>query len=79
VNGQLQNAQQQVNNGFQQTQQAVTSQMPPPNQQYPQPYPQQMPPGQQAPASPTSWNPFATSATSLPPARATPPPSIPKY
>ena len=38
----------------------------------------QMPTYQQPPAN-TSWNPFATSAQSLPPARATPTTTVPRY
>jgi hypothetical protein len=67
-----------VNNGFQQTQQAVTSQMPP-NPQYPQQPMPGYPPQQPSATTTSAWNPFSTSATSLPPARATPPPSLPKY
>jgi len=68
---QMQAGQQQLNNGFQQTQQAVTAQMP----QYPQQMPQAPAPTQPS----TSWNPFATSGSSLPPARGTPAPGLPSY
>ena len=63
VQQQMQAAQQQMNNGYQQVQQQVTAQMP----QY------------QAPPPANSWNPFATSASSMPPARATPSTSVPRY
>ena len=70
---QLQNQTQQAFNGMQQQaqqylapgQQQVTAQMP------------QWQPANNAPS--TSWNPFATSATSLPPARATPVQTVPRY
>jgi len=66
-NQQLQNAagqyQQGLNNQLQAAQQQVTAQMP----------------SYQQPAPTNSWNPFATSASSLPPARATPPTGLPKY
>ena len=71
VQQQMQAGQQQLNNGFQQTQQAVTAQMP----QYPQQMPQAPAPTQPS----TSWNPFATSGSSLPPARGTPAPGLPSY
>ena len=62
-NNQMQAAQQQVNNQFQAAQQQVTAQMP----------------TTQAPPPANSWNPFATSASSMPPARATPTTAIPRY
>lgn len=62
-NNQMQGVQQQMNGAYQQTQQQVTAQMP----QY------------QAPPAANSWNPFATSASSLPPARATPTTAVPRY
>jgi hypothetical protein len=49
---------------MQQVQQQVTAQMP---QYQPQAAPN------------TSWNPFATNSSSLPPARATPPTTVPRY
>lgn len=66
MNGAQQQAQQYLNGA----QQQVTAQMP-----------QYQPPPQYQAAPNTSWNPFATSATSLPPARATPPPpsAVPRY
>jgi len=64
-------AQQQGQQYMNGVQQQITAQMPQYQPQYPQ--------YQAAPN--TSWNPFATSATSLPPARATPPPpsAVPRY
>jgi len=63
-------------------QQQVTAQMPQMQPTYQQPvyqqpaYPQQ--PAYQQPGA-SSWNPFATSATSLPPARSTPLQTVPRY
>lgn len=75
LTGAQQQAQQYLNAGQQQVQpymnaaqQQVTSQMP----TYPPAY-------QPQPAPNTSWNPFATPATSLPPARATPTTAVPRY
>ncbi len=62
-NNQVQAAQQQVNTQLQAAQQQVTAQMP----------------TSQAPPPANSWNPFATSASSMPPARATPTTAIPRY
>jgi len=62
-NNQVQAAQQQANNQLQAAQQQVTAQMP----------------TYQAPPPANSWNPFATSASSMPPARATPTTAIPRY
>jgi hypothetical protein len=59
----MQSAQQQMNNQMQAAQQQVTAQMP----------------TYQQPPTNTSWNPFATSAQSLPPARATPTVTVPRY
>jgi len=68
LNQQLQNAagqyQQGLNNQLQSAQQQVTA---------------QMPASQQTVTTTNTWNPFATNASSLPPARATPPTSLPKY
>ncbi len=63
VNNQLQGAQQQMNGALQQAQQPITAQM----QQY------------QTPPPANSWNPFATSSSALPPARATPATTLPSY
>jgi hypothetical protein len=91
MNNQLQGQTQQAYNGMQQqgqqltnqaqqalngAQQQVTAQMPQMQPTYQQPVYQQ-PAYQQQPAS--SWNPFATSATSLPPARSTPLQTVPRY
>lgn len=91
MNNQLQGQAQQAYNGLQQqgqqltnqgqqalnnAQQQVTAQMPQMQQPYQQPVYQQ-PTYQQQPTS--SWNPFATSATSLPPARSTPVQTVPRY
>ena len=95
MNDQLQNQTQQAFNSVQQqgqqvldqgqqalggAQQQITAQMP----QWPQQTPQYQPTYQsspyQTPSAPTTtWNPFATSATSLPPARATPLQTVPRY
>ena len=64
-------AQQQTQQYMNGAQQQVTSQMPQ--------VPQYQPAYQPQPAPNTSWNPFATSATSLPPARATPTTAVPRY
>jgi hypothetical protein len=53
----------QVQQGMQAAQQQVTAQMP----------------TSQQPGTNTSWNPFATSSQSLPPARATPATTVPRY
>ncbi|MGI9176787.1 MAG: hypothetical protein ACR2IT_02900 [Pirellulales bacterium] len=63
ANQYTQGATNQVQQGMQSAQQQVTAQMP----------------AYQAPPSNTSWNPFATSAQSLPPARATPTSAVPRY
>lgn len=80
-----QQAQQYMNAAQQQAQQAMTSGQQQ-AQQYmgaPQQVTSQMPTYQPAyqpqPAVNTSWNPFSTSATSLPPARATPTTTVPRY
>jgi hypothetical protein len=71
----LNSAQQQTQQFFNQAQQQVTAQMP--TYPYQQPYQQPYPP--QPVTANTSWNPFATSATSLPPARSTPLQPVPRY
>jgi hypothetical protein len=54
---------QQMQQAMPQMQQQVTAQMP----------------TYQAPTTNASWNPFATPAQSLPPARATPTTAVPRY
>ena len=80
ANQYMNQAQQQANQymnqgqqGLTNAQQQVTAQMP----AYQQPYPPQY--GQPAPPAGGSWNPFATSPQSLPPARATPVTTVPRY
>lgn len=63
VNQYTQGATNQMQQGMQSAQQQVTAQMP----------------TYQSQPTTTSWNPFATSAQSLPPARATPTSAVPRY
>lgn len=74
VNNQVQGAQQQVTNQLQGAQQQVTNQLQGAQQQVTAQMPQY-----QAPPPANSWNPFATTSSSLPPARATPTTAVPRY
>lgn len=72
---QLQN---QTNQAFNTMQQQAQQYLQPGQQQVTAQMPQYQPAGSTNPAN-TGWNPFATSATSLPPARATPVQTVPRY
>lgn len=76
MNNQLQNQTQQAFNGAQQQAQQYTNQAQQAFTNAQQQVTAQMP---QQPAPSTTWNPFATSASSMPPARATPVTAVPRY
>lgn len=79
ANNQLQaQTQQAFANGQQQAQQLFNPAQQPPVGG-PQPVTAQMPQYPPPQATNTSWNPFATSASSMPPARATPMNQVPRY
>lgn len=76
MNNQLQNQTQQAFNGAQQQVQQYTNQAQQSLTNAQQQVTAQMP---QQPAQTATWNPFATSASSMPPARATPLTPVPRY
>lgn len=76
MNNQLQNQTQQAFNGAQQQTQQYVNQGQQALTNAQQQVTAQMP---QQPAPSTTWNPFATSASSMPPARATPLTTVPRY